>query len=98
MLVILFKILNYALDCYFLSSKPKPLQVPFEFAVKQVLEQLRNIAKGEYTPPDTETRKFGTIVFAALNLPVVETRGVLNNVRENSAFYLHSVFFTQYGS
>lgn len=72
MLVILFTIPNYA------------LQVPFEFAVKQVLEQLRNIAKGDYTPPDTEKRKFGTIVFAALNLPVIEIQGVLNNVRENS--------------
>lgn len=58
------------------------LQVPFEFAVKQVLEQLRNIAKGDYTPPDTEKRKFGTIVFAALNLPVIEIQGVLNNVRK----------------
>ncbi|MCI79832.1 RNA ligase, partial [Trifolium medium] len=57
--------------------------VPFEFAVKQVLEQLRNIAKGDYTPPDTEKRS--TIVFAAISLPVMEIQGVLNNVRENSA-------------
>ncbi|XP_058729875.1 tRNA ligase 1 [Vicia villosa] len=56
------------------------VQVPFEFVVKQVLEQLRNIAKGDYTPPDTEKRKLGTIVFAALNLPVSEIQGVLNNL------------------
>ncbi|RZB80036.1 tRNA ligase 1 isoform X2 [Glycine max] len=56
------------------------IQVPFEFAVKQVLEQLRSIAKGEYTPPDTERRKFGTIVFAALSMPVTEIHGVLNKV------------------
>lgn len=83
MLVIIFKIHKYALDCYCLPSKH--LQVPFESAVKQVLEQLRNIATGDYTPPDTEKRKFGAIVFAALSLPVKEIHGVLNNVRENSA-------------
>ena len=60
-------------------------QVPFEVAVKQVSEQLRNIAKGDYTPPDTEKRKFGTIVFAALSLPVTEVQGVLKNVSKVSA-------------
>jgi len=60
----------------------KRLQVPFEFAVKQVLEQLRNVAKGDYTPPDTEKRKFGTIVFAALTVPVTEIKGALNKVME----------------
>ncbi|XP_061359038.1 tRNA ligase 1 isoform X2 [Gastrolobium bilobum] len=60
------------------------IQVPFEFAVKHVLEQLRNIAKGDYTPPDTEKRKFGSIVFAALNLPVTEIQGVLNNLAETN--------------
>ena len=50
-----------------------------------MLEQLQNIAKGDYTPPVTEQRKFGTIVFAALSLPVTEIQGVLNNVREMSA-------------
>ncbi|XP_027345379.1 tRNA ligase 1 isoform X2 [Abrus precatorius] len=56
------------------------IQVPFEFAVKQVSEQLRNIAKGDYTPPDTEKRKLGTIVYAALSMPVTEIQGVLNKV------------------
>jgi hypothetical protein len=83
MLIIIFIILNSFVDCFSLVSKH--LQVPFEFAVKQVLEQLRNIAKGDYTPPDTEKRTFGTIVFAALSLPVIEIQGVLNNVSENSA-------------
>lgn len=80
MSVIVFKIYNYALKCFCFPSKH--LQVPFEFAVKQVLEQLRSIAKGEYTPPDTERRKFGTIVFAALSMPVTEIHGVLNKVRK----------------
>ncbi|XP_028775864.1 tRNA ligase 1, partial [Neltuma alba] len=56
------------------------IQVPFEVAVKEVSEQLRNIAKGDYTPPDTEKRKFGSIVFAALSLPVTEIQGVLKNI------------------
>ncbi|RZB80035.1 tRNA ligase 1 isoform B [Glycine soja] len=60
------------------------IQVPFEFAVKQVLEQLRSIAKGEYTPPDTERRKFGTIVFAALSMPVTEIHGVLNKLAQSN--------------
>lgn len=64
------------------------LQVPFEVAVKSVLEQLRNIAKGDYTPPDTEKRKFGTIVFAAVSLPVTEIQGVLKKVSKVSTLPL----------
>ncbi|BAT90626.1 tRNA ligase [Vigna angularis] len=60
------------------------IQVPFEFTVKQVLEQLRSIAKGDYTPPDTEIRKFGTIVFAALTTPVTEIKGALNKLAESN--------------
>ncbi|CAJ2654356.1 unnamed protein product [Trifolium pratense] len=60
------------------------VQVPFELAVKEVSEQLRNIAKGDYKPPDTEKRTFGTIVFAALSLPVIEIQGVLNNLAKNN--------------
>lgn len=59
------------------------IQVPFEFAVKQVLEQLRNIAQGDYTPPDTERRKFGSIVFAALSMPVTEIQVVLNKLAQS---------------
>ncbi|KAF2321811.1 hypothetical protein GH714_002912 [Hevea brasiliensis] len=54
------------------------IQVPFESAVKQVLEQLRKIAKGEYTTPIIERRKLGTIVFAAIDLPVPEICSSLN--------------------
>ncbi|XP_030968694.1 tRNA ligase 1 isoform X3 [Quercus lobata] len=60
------------------------VQVPFEFAVKQVLEQLKNIAKGDYSTPDTEKRKFGAIVFAAVNVPVTEIQTLLDNLAENN--------------
>lgn len=60
------------------------VQVPFEFAVKQVVEQLKKIAKGDYATPDTEKRKFGTIVFAAVDLPVTEIQTLLDNLAENN--------------
>ncbi|CAJ1979353.1 unnamed protein product [Sphenostylis stenocarpa] len=60
------------------------IQVPFEFAVKQVLEQMRNIVKRDYTPPNTEKRKLGTIVFAALSMPVTEIKGVLNKLADSN--------------
>ncbi|XP_048233703.1 tRNA ligase 1-like isoform X2 [Ricinus communis] len=61
------------------------IQVPFDSAVKQVLDQLKNIAKGEYITPITEKRKLGTIVFAAVSLPVREISSFLNNLaQENS--------------
>ncbi|XVE59773.1 hypothetical protein DITRI_Ditri05aG0074000 [Diplodiscus trichospermus] len=56
------------------------IQVPFEFAVQQVLEQLRKIAKGEYTIPSTEKRKLGTIVFAAVDLPLAEISSLVDEV------------------
>ncbi|KAJ4725978.1 putative RNA ligase [Melia azedarach] len=56
------------------------VQVPFESGVKHVLEQLRLIAKGEYKAPSTEKRKFGTIVFAAVSLPVTEIQSLLDNL------------------
>lgn len=55
-------------------------QVPFESAAKQVLEQLKLIAKGEYKAPSTEKRNFGTIVFAAVSLPVTEIQSLLVEV------------------
>lgn len=59
-------------------------QVPFESTVKQVLQQLKNIAKGDYTAPtttpNTEKRKLGNIVFAAVNIPVTEIQSLLHNV------------------
>uniref|UniRef100_A0A5B6ZRT4 tRNA ligase phosphodiesterase domain-containing protein n=2 Tax=Davidia involucrata TaxID=16924 RepID=A0A5B6ZRT4_DAVIN len=60
------------------------IQVPFEFSVKQVLEQLRTIANGDYTTPSTEKRKFGTIVFAAVSLPVSEIQSLLDNLSEKN--------------
>ncbi|KAF2321805.1 hypothetical protein GH714_002887 [Hevea brasiliensis] len=67
------------------------IQVPFESAVKQVLEQLRKIAKGEYTTPIIERRKLGTIVFAAIDLPVPEICSSLNN---NVPVELTALLFT----
>ncbi|GFQ02089.1 hypothetical protein PHJA_002352800 [Phtheirospermum japonicum] len=58
----------------------KSIQVPFESAVENVHNQLKAIAKGEYTAPSTEKRKFGTIVFAAISLPVSEILGLLSNL------------------
>ncbi|WCJ31033.1 tRNA ligase 1 [Euphorbia peplus] len=56
------------------------IQVPFESAVQQVLEQLKAIAKGEYKTPITHKRKLGTIAFAAVNLPVADISQLLNNM------------------
>lgn len=55
-------------------------QVPFDSAVKQVLDQLKEAAKGEHKTPDTEKRRFGNIVFAAVTLPVVEIKLLLSKV------------------
>lgn len=56
------------------------IQVPFDFAVKRVLEQLKDVAKGEHKTPDTEKRKFGNIVFAAVTLPVIEITSTLDKL------------------
>ncbi|PIM97524.1 hypothetical protein CDL12_30004 [Handroanthus impetiginosus] len=56
------------------------IQVPLEYSVAKVLEQLKAIAKGEYTAPSTEKRKLGSIVFAAVSLPVPEILGLLSNL------------------
>ncbi|BBH04923.1 RNAligase [Prunus dulcis] len=55
-------------------------RVPFESAVKDVSEQLRKIAQGEYKTPDTGKKKFGAIVFAAVSLPVTEISDLLDNL------------------
>ncbi|KAJ7947775.1 putative RNA ligase [Quillaja saponaria] len=60
------------------------MQVPFDFAVKQVLEQLKKIAEGDYTMPDTEKRKLGTIVFAAVSLPATEILSLLDNLAKKN--------------
>ncbi|KAJ0083774.1 hypothetical protein Patl1_30766 [Pistacia atlantica] len=56
------------------------VQVPFESAVKQVLEQLRLVARGEHETLSTEKRKSGAIVFAAVSLPVTEIQSLLKNL------------------
>ncbi|KAM7280906.1 hypothetical protein ACFE04_008040 [Oxalis oulophora] len=66
------------------------IQVPFELAVKQVLEQLKSILKGEYVAPTIERsggsgRKLGTIVFAAVSLPVSEIHALLKNLAEKNS-------------
>ncbi|KAL7153797.1 hypothetical protein ABFS83_04G192500 [Erythranthe nasuta] len=59
------------------------IQVPFESSVEDVLKQLKAIAKGEYTaPPSSEKRSFGTIVYAAVDLPVSEILDQLHNLGE----------------
>ncbi|EYU18876.1 hypothetical protein MIMGU_mgv1a0008292mg, partial [Erythranthe guttata] len=59
------------------------IQVPFESSVENVLKQLKAIAKGEYTaPPSSEKRSFGTIVYAAVDLPVSEILDQLHNLGE----------------
>lgn len=60
------------------------VQVPFEFAVKEVLEQLRKIAKGEYKTPVSGKRAFGTIAYAAVSLPATEIKSRFDElVRKN---------------
>ncbi|CAH9130263.1 unnamed protein product [Cuscuta epithymum] len=62
------------------------IQVPFELAVEQVLGQLRSIVRGETRP--IEKRKLGsvgTIVFAAISLPVKEIKALLENVAKKDS-------------
>ncbi|XP_057956592.1 tRNA ligase 1-like [Malania oleifera] len=59
------------------------IQVPFESAVEQVLEQLRTIAKGKFTT-NIEKKKFGNVVFAAINLPIIDIQSLLNNLAEKN--------------
>ncbi|GJZ07021.1 tRNA ligase 1 isoform X1 [Tanacetum coccineum] len=61
----------------------KSIQVPFDLAVNQVLEQLKKIMKGEYITPISEKRKFGTIVFAAIDVHVADIRNLLSNISES---------------
>lgn len=58
------------------------IQVPFEHAVKHVLDDLRSIAKGDYEVVATEKRKLGTIVFAAVSLFTDETKALLDKIAD----------------
>lgn len=64
------------------SEHLNSIQVPFESAVSSVVDQLKAIAKGEYSTPSTEKRKFGSIVYAAVTLPVAEIHGLLHGLAE----------------
>ncbi|RVX22844.1 tRNA ligase 1 [Vitis vinifera] len=55
---------TYGLFCFYILQMLKRNDV-----VKS-----KSIAKGDYPTPGTEKRKFGTIVFAAVSLPVTESR------------------------
>ncbi|XP_071698665.1 tRNA ligase 1-like isoform X2 [Rutidosis leptorrhynchoides] len=57
------------------------IQVPFESAVKQVLEQLKRIIKREYVTPTSDKRKF---VFAAIDVNAADVHNLLSNVSKNS--------------
>ncbi|KAJ4813012.1 RNA ligase isoform 1 [Rhynchospora pubera] len=58
------------------------IQVPFEQAVSSVVEQLKKVAKGEHRTPDTEKRRFGNIIFAAVTLPPGEIVNLLKELAE----------------
>lgn len=58
------------------------IQVPFDYAVKEVVEQLKTIAKGDFKTPDTGKRKFGNIMFAAVRLTPPDILGLLRKVAE----------------
>lgn len=58
------------------------LQVPFENAVKSVMEQLKKIAEGDYVPTSTEKRRLGAIVYAGVSLPITEIHGLLSDVSD----------------
>jgi hypothetical protein len=49
--------------------------------VKEVLEQLKAVAKGDIKTPDTSRRRFGNIVFAAVTVPWADVLGLLRKVR-----------------
>ncbi|KAL7126492.1 hypothetical protein ABFS83_14G191300 [Erythranthe nasuta] len=57
------------------------IQVSFESSVESVLKQLKAIANGEHTTtPSAEKRSFGTIAYAAVNLPVSAFLDLLDNL------------------
>ncbi|KAL5198823.1 hypothetical protein ABZP36_002335 [Zizania latifolia] len=60
------------------------IQVPFDFAVKEVLDQLKSVAKGDLKTPDTAKRKFGNIIFAAVTLTPADILGLLPKLAEDT--------------
>ena len=49
--------------------------------MKEVLEQLKAVAKGDIKTPDTGKRKFGNIMFAAVRLTPADIVGLLRKVK-----------------
>ncbi|KAM0861973.1 hypothetical protein ACQ4PT_045558 [Festuca glaucescens] len=60
----------------------KSIQVPFEVAVKEVVEQLKAVVKGDIKTPDTAKRRFGNIFFAAVTLSQADILGLVRKVAE----------------
>ncbi|KAK1614422.1 hypothetical protein QYE76_019939 [Lolium multiflorum] len=58
------------------------IQVPFEVAVKEVVEQLKAVVKGDIKTPDTAKRRFGNIFFAAVTLSQADILGLVRKVAE----------------
>lgn len=71
-------------------------QVPIDCAVKQVLKQLGTLAKGDYSRPRpiTAKRKAGSIIFAAVNIPVTELQGLLHKVSNGLLHTINDVLPT----
>lgn len=49
--------------------------------MKEVVEQLKAVAKGDIRTPDTVKRKLGNIVFAAVTLWPADVLGLVRKVR-----------------
>ncbi|XP_047080662.1 tRNA ligase 1-like [Lolium rigidum] len=60
----------------------KSIQVPFDVAVKEVVEKLKAVAKGDIKKPDTAKQRFGNIIFAAVKLSQADILGLLWKVAE----------------
>jgi hypothetical protein len=49
--------------------------------VKEVVEQLKAVAKGDIKTPDTAKQRFGNIIFAAVKVSQADILGLLRKVR-----------------
>ena len=49
--------------------------------MKEVVEQLKAVAKGDTKTPDTAKRRFGNIIFAAVTLSQADILGLVRKVR-----------------
>ncbi|KQJ83582.1 tRNA ligase 1 [Brachypodium distachyon] len=60
----------------------KSIQVPFEVAVKEVVDQLKAVAKGDTITPATAKQSFDNISFAAVTLSQADILGLVRKVAE----------------